>query len=48
MLGGDHTALDADLLASGVCLPELCIVSQAVDGEGGVPSAVYPGLMVGV
>lgn len=48
VLGGDRAALDADLAATGASLSELCIVSQAVDGEGGAPSAAYPGLVLGV
>ncbi len=48
VLSGDRAALDADLAAGAVSLEELCIVSQAVSGNGTIESAGYPGLRFGV
>ncbi|NCO69712.1 MAG: class I tRNA ligase family protein, partial [Acidobacteria bacterium] len=48
VLGGDRTALDADLAAAGVTIEEVCIVSQAISGGEGTASASYPGLRVAV
>jgi isoleucyl-tRNA synthetase len=47
-LGGDQAALGADLNATDARLEELCIVSQVVAGEGGVPSQTYGGLTLRV
>ncbi len=48
VLGGDRTALDAELAACQATLEELCIVSQVTGGEGTTSSQAYPGLTVGV
>jgi isoleucyl-tRNA synthetase len=48
VLAGDRAALDADLVAGGVTLEELCIVSQTAAGDGSVESAAYPALRFGV
>jgi len=47
-VGGARQALDADVAKAGVDLAELFIVAQVLGGEGGEPSAVYPGLTYAV
>jgi isoleucyl-tRNA synthetase len=48
VLGGDRTALEADLAATRSTLEELCIVSQVVGGDALADSQLYPGLRFGV
>jgi isoleucyl-tRNA synthetase len=48
VLGGDRSALDADLAPCRTSLEDLCIVSQVEGGEGSTASQAYPGLTVGV
>lgn len=47
-LSGERAALDEDLQASGVDLPELFIVAQVLSGPGVLASTTYPGLSFSV
>ncbi len=47
-LGGDRSALDADLAPGRSTLEELCIVSQVESGDPTTVSVAYPGLSLGV
>ena len=47
-LAGDRGSLAADLALGATSIEELCIVSQAVDGDGAVESTAYPGLRFAV